>query len=110
MAMIDQLAPRSGPTPSETSRIATLEIAAMRNLSQHVGDPEREILTIRPIKPGEKPDLWTVIARLSSGRGEVLADEDSRRAAFAFARRFRRKFAGAEAPASSCRSLEIIER
>lgn len=110
MAMIDQLAPRSGPTPSETSRIATLEIAAMRNLSQHVGDPEREIVTIRPIKSGETPDLWTVIARLSSGRGEVLADEDSRRAAFAFARRFRRKLAGAEAPTLSRRSLEIIER
>lgn len=110
MAMIDQSTPRSEPTPSETKRIDALEIAAMRNLSQHVGDPEREIVTIRPVKSGETPDHWTVIARLSGGRGEVLADEDSRRAAFAFARRFRRKLAGAEAPALSRRSLQIIER
>ena len=110
MAMIDQSTPRSEPTPSETKRIDALEIAAMRNLSQHVGDPEREIVTIRPVRPGETPDLWTVIARLSGGRGEVLADEDSRRTAVAFARRFRRKLAGAEAPALSRRSLKIIER
>lgn len=108
MAIIDQSTPRSEPTPSETKRIDALEIAAMRNLSQHVGDPEREIVTIRPVKSGETPDLWTVIARLSGGRGEVLADEDSRRAAFA--RRFRRKLVGAEAPALSRRSLQIIER
>lgn len=110
MGMIDQSTPRSGPTPSKTNRIDAIEIAAMRNLSQHVGDPDREIVTIRPVKPGETPDLWTVIARLSGGRGEVLADEDSRRAAFAFARRFRRKLVGAEVPALSLRSLEIIER
>lgn len=110
MAMIDQSTPRSEPTPGETKRIDALEIAAMRNMSQYVGDPEREIVTIRPVKPGETPDLWTVIARLSGGRGEVLADEDSRRAAFAFARRFRRKLAGADTPAPSRRSLQIIER
>lgn len=110
MAVIDQSTAQTEPTPSESNGINTLEITAMRNLSQHVGDPEREIVTIRPIKPGETPDLWTVIARLSSGCGEVLADEVSRRAAFAFARRFRRKLAGAEAPALSRQSLEIIER
>ena len=51
MGMIDQSTPRSGPTPSKTNRIDAIEIAAMRNLSQHVGDPDREIVTIRPIKP-----------------------------------------------------------
>ena len=106
--------PKAGPSPkSETggSDIDALEVAPMRDLSQHVGDPNKEIVTIRPIRPGEIPNLWAVIARRRGGRGDILADQPSRRAAFAFARRFRRKLVRAEQAAGlPPRLRQIVER
>ena len=106
--------PKSEPSPKSQwggSDIDALEVAPMRDLSQHVGDPNKEIVTIRPIRPGEIPDLWTVIARRHGGRGDILADQPSRRAAFALARRFRRKLVQAEQAAGlPPRPRQIVER
>lgn len=67
-----------------TDAICAIEIAPMRDVSE----PPR-IVTIRPAKPDETPDLWCVIARMKSGAGRVLKDERDRSAALAFAEAFR---------------------
>lgn len=79
-------------------RIASFEIAPMRNLSQLVGT-DREIVTIRPACKGETPDLWSVLARFENGRCAHLADRRDKIRAIAFARRFRRKLRSAEVAA-----------
>lgn len=65
---------------THTDDICAIEIAPMRDVS----DPPR-IVTIRPAKPDETPDLWCVIARLRSGAGCVLKDERDRSSALAYA-------------------------
>lgn len=70
--------------PAETEEISALEIAPMRDMSC-----PPSILTIRPARPGETPDLWCVIARMKSGAGRVLKDERDPSAAMAFAEAFR---------------------
>ena len=65
----------------ETGEIGAIEIAPMRDVSE----PPR-IVTIRPAKPGETPDLWCVIARMKNGLGRVLRDEREHDAALNFAR------------------------
>ena len=77
--------------PAETEKISALEIAPMRDVS----DPPR-ILTIRPARPGETPDLWCVIARMKGGAGRVLKDERDQSAALAFAEAFREQLRGTQ--------------
>lgn len=87
-------------TQLPTNAIRRLEITPMRDLSALP-----DIVVIRPARPGETPDLWSVIARMQSGAGEVLTDEASRISAMAFARRFRRRL---RQTSLSC--LVIVER
>ena len=77
-------------------RITHFEIAAMRDESALSQDGNTEFVTIRPVRPGEAPNLWSVLARLDHGGCEVIRDETTRVKAMAFARRFRRKLEEAE--------------
>jgi hypothetical protein len=66
---------------AEANDISTIEIAPMRDLSGS------GIVTIRPVRPGETADLWSVIARMNTGRLHVLADEPDHDTALAHAKR-----------------------
>ncbi|MEO1280165.1 MAG: hypothetical protein AAFV69_00365 [Pseudomonadota bacterium] len=82
------------------TRITHFEIAAMRDESALSHDGNTEFVTIRPVRPGETPNLWSVLARLDHGGCEIIRDETSRAKAMSFARRFRRKLENAEKTAN----------
>ncbi len=71
------------PNLTSADDICAIEIAPMRDVSE----PPR-IVTIRPAKPNETPDIWCVIARMKNGAGRVLKDERDPSAALAFAEAF----------------------
>lgn len=69
---------------ADASDICAIEIAPMRDVSE-----PPSLITIRPARRDETPDLWCVIARLKSGAGRVLRDERERSAAIRFAEALR---------------------
>lgn len=93
------------------SRIVSFEVAGMRDESSISKDGKNQFVTIRPVRDGEAPNLWSVLARLDNGGCEVLADRRDKMRAMGFARRFRRKLHRAEETAGiQCPPRPIAEK